>query len=326
MTSTVTALVVGGAGYIGSHVVHDLCAAGHQVVVLDNLSSGDVDNLPAAARFIKGDILEGDSLDDAMSGDIDVVFHFAALKDAGESMSEPARFAHHNITGSLRLIDSMLRAGITRIVFSSSAAVYGSPQYLPVDEQHPLDPDNYYGYTKRAIEENLAWFAQLKGLQYACLRYFNATGYDRQGRVRVREHNTGNLSPLIMEVAAGLRQRLTVFGDDYETRDGTCVRDYIHVNDLASAHLLAMDKLMDGNHTIVLNLGTEIGSTVLEIVEAARRITGRDIPIEITGRRYGDPATLVASSRQAHEMLGWSAQHSDLETIFESMCPLYGIW
>lgn len=318
-------LVVGGAGYIGSHIVHDLCEAGYRVVVLDDLSTGDAANVPANAELVVGDVLHGPELTRILERDIDVVFHFAALKAAGESMEKPHEYASHNINGAIRLLHAMHEAGVERFIFSSSAAVYGSPNYLPIDESHPTNPENYYGHTKLAIEDNLSWFARLTDLRYASLRYFNATGYDLDRRVTVRERNAANLCPLVMEVASGMRSELKVFGNDYPTADGTCVRDYIHVNDLAGAHIAAMDHLLAGHDSMVVNLGAETGSSVLEMIHAAERVLGRSIPFQIVGRRPGDPAELVASSARARQTLNWSARNSDLATIFESMRHVYGL-
>ncbi len=323
MQRPLTALVTGGAGYIGSHVVYRLCDAGHRVVIFDNLSTGLRENVDPRATLVEGDLLVPDELRRAFAHDVDVVFHFAAWKAAGESMVDPAKYATNNICGTLALLNAMLTHGVRRFVFSSSAAVYGEPAYLPIDERHPLDPTNYYGYTKLAIEENLRWYSRLKGVRYAALRYFNATGYDLQGRISGRERNPANLSPLVMEAAAGLRPGLQVYGDDYDTPDGTCVRDYIHVDDLAEAHLLAMEYLTEHDRDLVVNLGTSTGHSVLEVIRAAESVTGRAVPYEVVGRRAGDPQTLVAGCALAEEVLGWKARHSDLATIFRSMQPLY---
>jgi UDP-glucose 4-epimerase len=318
-------LVVGGAGYIGSHVVHDLCEAGHRVVVLDDLSTGDAANVPDAAELVIGDLLQGPEPEAILSAGIDVVFHFAALKAAGESMQMPHEYAVHNLNGTVRLLHAMHKAGVGRFIFSSSAAVYGSPDFLPIDESHPTRPENYYGYTKLAIEENLRWFARLTGLRYASLRYFNATGYDLRRRVTARERNAANLCPLVMEAASGLREELKVFGNDYPTADGTCIRDYVHVNDLAVAHIAAMEHLFQENGSLEVNLGAESGSSVLEMIRAAEEVLGQRIPVRIVERRPGDPAELVASSARARQLLGWRARHSDLATIFQSMRHVYGM-
>jgi UDP-glucose 4-epimerase len=234
-------LVTGGAGYIGSHIVYSLSDLGYQVVVFDNLSLGVEENIDKRSEFIKGDILNDKDLNHAFSERIDVVFHFAALKAAGESMYHPEKYGTNNISGTLNLLNKMIEKKTTNIVFSSSAAVYGNPRYLPIDEKHPLNPINYYGYTKLAIEDNLSWYSKLKNLKYTALRYFNATGYDIQGRIRGKEKNPTNLTPVVMETISGMRKEMEVYGNDYQTPDGSGIRDYIHVNDLADAHILAMN-------------------------------------------------------------------------------------
>ncbi len=316
-------LVTGGAGYIGSHVVPQLLDEGHQVTILDNLSLGRKENVPEQAELIVGDVLNSADLEKAFEKGIDVVFHFAAWKAAGESMTDPAKYAHNNICGSLNLLNACLKFGVKHFVFSSSAAVYGDPQYLPVDEKHPTKPVNYYGYTKLAIEENLNWYSQLKGLHYAALRYFNATGYDIHGRVKGKEKNPANLSPVVMETLTGQRKEMLVFGNDYPTPDGTGVRDYIHVNDLATAHVKAMDYLLEKGKNLVVNLGTGKGHSVLEVIHAAEKVSGKKVNYRITDRRPGDPPELVASCDLAFKLLGWKARYSDLETIFKSMLPVY---
>ena len=323
MTAKLRIVITGGAGYIGSHIVKDLCNAGHKVVVFDNFSLGLHENIHSDAVVIEGDILNGVDLTKAFAEPIDVVFHFAAWKAAGESMINPAKYATNNICGTINLINTMLEFNVKFFVFSSSAAVYGNPQYLPIDEKHPVNPTNYYGYTKLAIEQNLQWYSQLKGIKYAALRYFNATGYDVNGKIRGKEKNPANLSPVVMEVAAGVRSKMEVFGNDYETKDGTCIRDYIHVNDLAAAHLKAMDYIRQKQGNLVINLGTGKGFTVLEVIEAARKVTGKDIPFEIVDRRAGDPVELIAGSDLALNLLGWKAKYSDLKTIFNSMSLVY---
>ncbi len=323
MTQKSKVLVTGGAGYIGSHIVQLLCDQGHEVVVFDNLSLGRLENVDPRAQFVQGDILNDPDLQEVLSHSIDVIFHFAAWKAAGESMEKPEKYAQNNIWGTLHLLNHAVAAGVRYFVFSSSAAVYGSPKYLPIDEEHPLNPENYYGYTKLAIEENLKWYSKIKGLHYAALRYFNATGYDVNGKIRGKEKNPANLSPIVMETAAGIRKMMQVFGDDYDTPDGTCIRDYIHVSDLATAHVKAMDYLMLENRNLTVNLGTGKGHSVLEVIQAAQKVTGKEIPYQITGRRPGDPAHLVASCDLAEKLLGWKAQYSDLETIFDTMKKVY---
>jgi UDP-glucose 4-epimerase len=315
--------VTGGAGYIGSHVVHMLNDLGHDVTILDNFSLGCEENVDKRARVIRGDIRNAEDLEKSLDGGIDMVFHFAAWKAAGESMTDPGKYAVNNIGGTIGLLNAMLEHNVSNLVFSSTAAVYGNPEYLPVDEKHPLNPENYYGYSKLAIEQNLYWYSKLKNIRYAALRYFNATGYDIDKRIKGREQNPANLTPVVMEVANGERERMQVFGKDYDTRDGTCIRDYIHVNDLAEAHIMAMDYLCSEKKDLTVNLGTGSGHTVLEMIQMAQEVSHREIRYDLVDRRAGDPQELIASSERAREILGWQARHSDLKTIFESMMPVY---
>ena len=316
-------LVIGGAGYIGSHVARTFADAGHAVDVFDNLSTGSLDNLFPEYGFIQGDILNPDALRAAMAKGYDAIVHLAAAKAAGESMIKPEKYSTQNISGTVNILNAASEAGVRRIVFSSSAATYGEPKYLPIDEAHPTDPANYYGYTKLEIERMLGWYDRLKGMRFAALRYFNAAGYDPDGRVHGLEKNPANLIPVIMEVAAGMRKDLEVFGTDYDTPDGSGVRDYVHVSDLAAAHLSALEYMTRADESLTVNLGSESGLSVLEILEAARRITGREIPARISGRRAGDPAKLVASSEKARRALGWQARHSDLETLVTTTWNAY---
>lgn len=319
---TMRILVIGGAGYIGSHVALELRDAGHDVVVFDNLRSGLRRNLLPGTTFVHGDIRHADQLRDAMDG-IDAVIHLAALKAAGASMVVPQRYAEANITGTIAILGAMVERGVRRIVFSSSAAVYGEPQYLPIDEAHPTNPENFYGFTKLEVERILQWYDTLHGVRAANLRYFNAAGYDAAGRIGGLEQNPANLLPVIMEVATGQRRTLSIFGDDYPTHDGTGVRDYIHVTDLAVAHRLALEAIDTRDHSLTVNLGSETGLSVLDMLEAARRISGREIPAERVARRPGDPARLVASSGRAAELLGWRARSSDLETLVATTWRAY---
>ncbi|MBN2875119.1 MAG: UDP-glucose 4-epimerase GalE [Spirochaetales bacterium] len=316
-------LVIGGAGYIGSHVALEMMEAGHEIVVYDNLSSGTKQNLFEGERFVEGDILDYERLRGTLAEGYDGVVHLAAFKAAGESMLAPEKYARNNLSGTINIINAMSETGIQRIVFSSSAAVYGEPAYVPVDEAHPTAPENFYGFTKLEIERILAWYDRLKGIRYSALRYFNAAGYDVRGRVRGLERNPANLLPVIMEVAAGMRPELRVFGNDYPTNDGTGVRDYVHVNDLAAAHVAALERMVRTDESLVVNLGSEAGLSVLEILEAARRLTGRAIPATMEGRRPGDPARLVASSTLAAEKLGWKAKFSDVDTLVSSSWGVY---
>jgi UDP-glucose 4-epimerase len=315
-------LVVGGAGYIGSHVAREFLDSGHEVAIFDNLSTGSRENLFREERFIKGDILDYRSILKAMKGQ-DAIIHLAAAKAAGESMVKPEKYSLQNLSGTVNIVNAAVEAGVGKLVFSSSAATYGEPQYLPIDEKHPTSPENYYGFTKLEIERILAWYDKLKGLRYAALRYFNAAGYDTRGRISGLEKNPANLIPVIMEAAAGMRPSLKVFGTDYPTKDGTGVRDYVHVSDLARGHVAALDWIARKDKSLVVNLGSEEGLSVLELVEEARRVTGKPIPVEIVGRRPGDPARLVASSALAKELLGWSARDSSVGTLISSTWAVY---
>lgn len=308
-------LVAGGAGYIGSHVVKAILKAGHQAVVYDDLSSGQRINLFPQAEFIQGDILDYAALKEAMSRNIDAVVHLAGKKAVGESMLVPEKYAVNNITGALNIINAMAECGVKHIVFSSSAAVYGMPEYLPVDEKHPLNPINYYGFTKLEFERNLEWYSRLKDFSYMALRYFNAVGYDAEGDIRGKELNPQNLLPIIIEAATGKRECLNVFGNDYETRDGTCVRDYVHVTDLAKAHVMALEKLMGGAKSEVINLGTNTGTTVKEVIQAAEKVIGKKLNVKYVERRPGDPAELVASYDKAKKVLGWEPDYKNIEDI-----------
>lgn len=318
-------LVIGGAGYIGSHVSLELMENGHEVEVFDNLSSGTRDNLLKGSGFTHGDILQKEQLVKCMTekGPFDGVVHLAAFKAAGESMLLPEKYSVNNITGTINILNAMCETGIENIVFSSSAAVYGEPRYLPIDEKHACDPENYYGFTKLEIERFLHWYSKLKGIQFAALRYFNAAGYDSAGRVYGLEQNPANLLPVIMEVAVKKRPSLSIFGDDFDTDDGFGVRDYVHVTDLADAHVKAMKYISDNGKNVIVNLGSESGISVKEMLDKAREITGQPIPAEIIGRRPGDPAKLVASSALAKEILGWEARQSDARSLIESTWKVY---
>ncbi len=316
-------LIVGGAGYIGSHVVRAFLDKNHEVTVFDNLTSGCRENLFAGAAFIQGDIRTPDEIDAALSQGFDGFIHLAAYKAAGESMVEPGKYSVNNICGTINLLNAATAHGAPPCVFSSSAAVYGEPQYLPIDEAHPCSPENYYGFTKLEIERILGWYDRLKGLHFAALRYFNAAGYDPAGRIRGLERNPANLLPIVMEVAAGMREKIDIYGNDYDTPDGTCIRDYIHVADLAEAHVAALEYLVKNGKSLTVNLGSEKGISVTAMVETARAITGMPIPAVYTGRRPGDSANLVASAGEAKRMLGWKAHSSDVETLLSSTWDMY---
>ena len=315
-------LVTGGAGYIGSHVVLDLLEADHDVIILDDLSLGVELNIHSDAQFIFGSTLDNEALKVCFRDQVDAVIHLAAFKAAGESMTDPEKYSKNNISGTINLLNAMTDHGVHTFVFSSSAAVYGYPEYLPIDEDHPTDPINYYGFTKLVIESFLEWYGKLRDLKYVSLRYFNAAGYDPKGRILGLEQNPANLLPIVMEVASGERDKMEVFGDDYDTPDGTGVRDYIHVSDLASAHVKALDYLQSGD-SIMVNLATGEGYSVLDVIEKAREITGHPIPYEITARREGDPAKLIATSESALELLDWEPKLSDLESLLKTTWRVY---
>ena len=316
-------LVIGGAGYIGSHVVKEFMKAGHKVTVFDNLSSGLRCNLFPQNDFIYGNILIPSDLEAAFAQGFDAFVHLAAFKAAGESMILPEKYSVNNITGTLNIMNAAVKYGCKKMIFSSSAAVFGSPEYLPMDEDHPKNPENYYGFTKLEIERFMAWYDQLKGMRFAALRYFNAAGYDPEGEIRGLEQNPANLLPRVMEVACGMKDEMKVFGNDYDTRDGTCIRDYVHVTDLARAHVMALDYITKNDKSLAVNLGTEKGTTVKEIIDAARRITGKPIPSKDVERRPGDPACLYTTSKKAKELLGWEPKYSDVDTLVKTTWEVY---
>jgi UDP-glucose 4-epimerase len=317
-------LVIGGAGYIGSHVVREFLDIGHTVTVFDNLSSGLRENLFPEAKFVPGTIMDYQGLLAACKTErFDAAVHLAAFKAAGESMLQPEKYSLNNINGTVHILNALVEAGIKRLVFSSSAAVYGEPEYLPMDEDHPTRPENYYGFTKLEIERLMYWYDKIRGLRGAMLRYFNAAGYDLKGRIRGLEQNPANLIPITMETAIGMRPQMQIFGGDYDTPDGTCIRDYIHVSDLAAGHAAALDYITANDASLVVNLGSETGTSVQEIVESARRITGRPIAAPVVGRRPGDPASVTASAQRAYELLGWKAQYSDVDTLIRTSWEAY---
>lgn len=316
-------LVIGGAGYIGGHVVKELMAAKHKVTVFDNLSSGLRQNLFDENAFIEGDILNVTQLDDAFAKGFDAFVHLAAFKAAGESMTAPEKYSVNNIMGTLNILNSAVKNDCKYMVFSSSAAIFGEPQYVPIDENHPKNPENYYGFTKYDIENYMDWYDKLKDLKFASLRYFNAAGYDPDGVLTGLEKNPANLLPIIMEVACGMRKEIQIFGQDFDTRDGTCIRDYVHVKDLAIAHVKALEYIVKTKESLKVNLGSEVGVTVTEMLETARRVTGKEIPATYVGRRAGDPACLYATSAFAREKLNWKAECSDVETLVSSTWNVY---
>ena len=316
-------LIVGGAGYIGSHVCYAFNDRGDTVSILDNFSSGSRVNYPENTEVFTGDILDKSFLEKTLSIGWDGVVHLAAFKAAGESMDNPGKYAENNISGTINLLNAITQNGTPPLVFSSSAAIFGEPVRLPIDEDHPKKPENFYGYTKLEIENLLGWYDRLKGLKSAALRYFNAAGYDPEGRITEPEKNPQNLLPILMEAAAGIRDGVTIYGDDYDTEDGTCIRDYVHVSDLAEAHVLAMDYLIREKRSISVNLGSESGISVARMVNEAIRITGVDFKYSVGPRRPGDPANLVATSAMARKLLGWEAVRSDAVSLLESTWRIY---
>ncbi len=312
-------LVLGGAGYIGSHTVLRLLQSGADVAVIDSLETGHLAAVPQAARFYKGDIRDGSFLDSVFKAEsIDCVIHFAANSLVGESMTDPVKYFDNNVGGAISLVRAMKKHGADSIVFSSTAAVYGEPSGIPITESDPTIPTNPYGETKLAMEKLFKWSAEAYGIKYASLRYFNAAGADKSGTIGEDHHPETHLIPLILQVPLGKREAISVFGTDYPTRDGTCVRDYIHVADLADAHILAAKYLAEGGESGAFNLGNGVGYTVKEMIATARKITVHPIPATEQPRRAGDPAQLIASSEKAEKILGWKPQKASLEDIIGS--------
>jgi UDP-glucose 4-epimerase len=309
-------LVTGGAGYIGSVVADQLLRAGHTVTVLDNLIMGWHEAVPPGAEFVQADTGDEAALDPLFaSHQFDAVMHFAALIEAGESVKVPEQYFDNNSLRTLTLLRVMLKHKVSRFVFSSTAAVYGEPKIIPIPEDHPLSPTNAYGESKLMVEQMLAWLHNAHGLRYASLRYFNAAGAT-PGRGEAHRSES-HLIPLILQVPLGQREFISIFGADYPTKDGTCIRDFIHVDDLASAHLLALQGL-ESHEKLICNLGSGEGFSVRQIVDLARKVTGHPIPVREMPRRAGDPAVLIASSDKIRSLLGWNPQHSDVESIIAS--------
>jgi UDP-glucose 4-epimerase len=314
-----TILVLGGAGYIGSHTVYELIDRGEDVVIVDNLETGYKEAVHPKARFYQGDIRNRSFIDSVFEKEkIDAVIHFAANSLVGESMVNPLKYYDNNLCGTKVLLESMVAHKIDKIVFSSTAATYGEPERVPILETDKTQPTNTYGETKLSMEKMFYWTAKAHGLRYVSLRYFNACGAHKSGNIGEAHNPESHLIPLILQVPNRQREAIKIFGDDYETKDGTCVRDYIHVTDLAQAHILAVDYLMKGNPSDIFNLGNGIGFTVKEVIETARKVTGDPIKAEMSPRRAGDPAVLIASSDKARSVLGWNPEHADLEEIITS--------
>jgi UDP-glucose 4-epimerase len=309
-------LVTGGAGYIGSVLVEELLRDQHQVTVYDNLSKGHRQAVMPGAEFVPADLLDRDRLKTALrQREIQAVIHMAADSLVGESVEHPSKYYRNNVVAGLTLLDAMREAEVNRIVFSSTAAVYGEPSRQPIEETDPTGPTNPYGETKLAFERALRWYSLAYGLRYTSLRYFNAAG--ATSRCGEQHHPETHLIPLVLQVAAGARSHVQVYGDDYPTRDGACVRDYIHVIDLARAHILALEKPDEGNAIYNLGCGGD-GYTVKEVIDCARAVTGQDIPLQVGPRRAGDPAVLIASSDLIKQELGWSPRFQNLEEIISS--------
>ncbi len=314
-----TILVLGGAGYIGSHTVYELIDNGEDVAVIDNLLTGHEEAVHPKARFYKGDIRDREFLDEVLKKEKpDAVIHFAACSLVGESMEKPLKYYDNNLCGTKILLDSMVANGIDKIVFSSTAATYGEPERIPILETDKTEPTNTYGETKLSMEKMFKWVGKAHGLRYVSLRYFNACGAHNSGIIGEDHNPESHLIPLILQVPNGKREFISIYGGDYDTKDGTCVRDYIHVTDLAQAHILAVKYLQNGNKSEIFNLGNGIGFTVKEVIDTARKVTSHPIPAKITPRRAGDPAQLIASSEKAKEILGWKPEHNSLEEIIST--------
>ena len=317
-------LITGGAGYIGSHIALECIRQGHKVTVFDNLSSGFIENIHPGVVFYKGSTLSNEDISKVMeSSDFDGVIHMAAYKAAGESMIKPSQYSTNNIIGGINIINACIEYNIDKFVFSSTASVYGKPLYIPIDEGHSLNPINYYGFSKLSIENNLEWFSKLKGIKYASLRYFNAAGFDKDGKIFCIEKNPQNLIPLVMEVATKKRKAVDIYGKDYNTKDGTGIRDYIHVSDLSRGHIAALEYIDTTKNNLILNLGTGIGHSVLDVISKTKLISNKNIVFNFVDRRLGDPEIIIASSEKAKNTINWDPQFSDLDTIIKTTWNIY---
>lgn len=311
-------LVTGGAGYIGSHTVKALLEKGEEVLVADNLQTGHKEAV-WGGKFYEGDLRDKSFLKKLFSENrIEAVIHFAANSLVGESMTRPYEYYENNVYGTLCLLQAMQEHGTDKIVFSSTAATYGEPERVPIEEGDANRPTNTYGETKLAMEKMMHWFDRAHGIRHIALRYFNAAGADESGKIGEDHKVETHLIPIVLSVALGKRESISIFGDDYDTKDGSCIRDYIHVSDLAQAHLGALEALRKGSESRIYNLGSERGYSVKEIIETAREVTGHPIPAVVHGRRAGDPAVLIASAKKIREELGWICRHSDIKNIIES--------
>ena len=312
-------LVCGGAGYIGSHTVYELIERGHSVVVVDSLIKGHKAAVHNDAKFYLGDIRDEDFMDKVFKeNNIDAVIDFAAFSLVGESVNEPFKYYENNVYGTLKLLEAMERAGVKKIVFSSTAATYGEPENDIIVESDKTIPTNPYGETKLTVEKMLKWADNAYGIKFVALRYFNAAGAHISGNIGEDHSPETHLIPIILQTALGQREKMFMFGDDYDTPDGTCVRDYIHVTDLADAHIKALEKLFKTNESGIYNLGNGKGFSVKEVIEKAKKVTGKDFKVEIEARRNGDPSTLIASSEKAIKELGWKPKFNTLDKIIET--------
>ena len=313
-------LVLGGAGYIGSHTVYELIENGAAVGIIDNLETGFAEAVHPEAVFYQGDLRDRSFLDTVLAKekDIDAVIHFAANSQVGESMTNPLKYYDNNLCGTKTLLEALVAHGIDKIVFSSTAATYGEPECIPIQVGDKTEPTNAYGETKLSMEKMFKWVEKAHGMRYVSLRYFNACGAHKSGEIGEAHNPETHLIPLILQVPLGKREHIAVFGTDYPTKDGTCIRDYIHVTDLAAAHILAVKYLMAGNKSDIFNLGNGVGFTVREVIEMAEKVTGESIKVVETDRRAGDPAVLIASSEKAKTILGWNPKHDSLSEIIKS--------
>lgn len=313
-------LVLGGAGYIGSHTVDRLVEAGKNVVVVDSLVTGHLAAVRKEAKFYQGDLADKDFMRKVFTEnpDIDAVIHFAAFSLVAESMKDPLKYFDNNTAGMVKLLEVMNEFDIKYIVFSSTAATYGIPEKMPIYEDDPQLPINPYGESKLMMEKIMRWADEAYGIKFVALRYFNVAGAKPDGSIGEDHHPETHLLPIVLQVAMGEREKLQIFGDDYNTPDGTNVRDYVHPFDLADAHILAVDYLRNGNESSAFNLGSSTGFSNLEIVKAAREVTGKEIPAEIAARRGGDPDTLIAASEKARKVLGWKPEFDDIHKIIET--------
>ncbi|MBM5694635.1 UDP-glucose 4-epimerase GalE [Listeria seeligeri] len=309
-------IVLGGAGYIGSHAVAELVNRGYNVVVVDNLKTGHKEAIHEKAKFYQGDIRDKDFLSSVFEREtVDGVIHFAASSLVGESMEEPLQYLNNNVYGTQILLEVMEQFGVKNIVFSSSAATYGEPERVPITESMPTNPESTYGDTKLIMEKMMKWCDKAYGMKYVALRYFNVAGAKSDGIIGEDHQPESHLVPIILQVALGQREKLAIYGDDYNTPDGTCIRDYVHVEDLIDAHIRSLEYLENGGESNIFNLGSSKGFSVQEILGAARSVTGKTIPAEVVARRAGDPGTLIAASDKARDVLGWETTYTDIKDI-----------